>query len=46
MGSNLTVIATGGLATLIKSEAENIDYVEEFLTLDGLQILFKLNSHK
>ena len=46
MGSNLTVIATGGLATLIKSEAENIDYIEEFLTLDGLQILFKLNSHK
>lgn len=46
MGSDLTVIATGGLAPLIKSEAENIDYIEEFLTLDGLQILFKLNSHK
>ena len=46
MGSNLTVIATGGLATLIKSESESIDYVEEFLTLDGLKILFKLNSHQ
>jgi type III pantothenate kinase len=46
MGSNFTVIATGGLAPLIKSEAKTIDYIEEFLTLDGLQILFKLNSQK
>jgi type III pantothenate kinase len=45
VGSDLTVIATGGLAPLIKSEATSIDYVEEFLTLEGLKILFNLNSH-
>ena len=45
VGSDLTVIATGGLAPLIKSEATSINYVEEFLTLEGLKILFHLNSH-
>ena len=45
-GSNPTVIATGGLAALIQSEATSIDYIEEFLTLDGLKIIFELNSHK
>jgi type III pantothenate kinase len=43
-GSDLTVIATGGLAPLIKSEARSIDHIEEFLTLEGLKILHKLNS--
>ena len=42
--SDLTVVATGGLAPLIKSEAKTIDHVEEFLTLEGLKILFNLNS--
>jgi len=42
---DLTVIATGGLALLIKSEARSIDYLEEFLTLEGLRIIFDLNSH-
>ena len=46
MGSDLTVIATGGLAPLIKSEARSIDHLEEFLTLEGLNIIFKLNSSK
>jgi len=32
-GSDLTVIATGGLATLIKSESRNIEHVENFLHL-------------
>jgi len=44
IGSDLTVIATGGLAPLIKSEAGSIDYIEEFLTLEGLKIIFDLNS--
>lgn len=42
--ADLTVIATGGLAPLIKSEARSIDHIEEFLTLEGLKILHKLNS--
>jgi type III pantothenate kinase len=41
---DLTVIATGGLAPLIKSEARSIDHLEEFLTLEGLKIIYKLNS--
>jgi type III pantothenate kinase len=41
---DLTVIATGGLALLIKSEARSIDHLEEFLTLEGLKIIYKLNS--
>jgi type III pantothenate kinase len=44
MGLDLTVIATGGLAQLIKSEARSIDYLEEFLTLEGLKTIFDLNS--
>jgi type III pantothenate kinase len=44
MGLDLTVIATGGLAQLIKSEARSIDYLEEFLTLEGLKTIFGLNS--
>jgi len=46
ISSDLTVVATGGLAPLIKSEAKSIDYIEEFLTLEGLKTIFKLNSHK
>jgi type III pantothenate kinase len=38
LGSDLTVIATGGLAPLIKPEARSIDHFEEFLTLEGLKI--------
>jgi len=44
MGQNPTVIATGGLAPLICEEAESIDHVEEFLTLEGLIIIFKRNQ--
>ncbi len=44
--SDLTVVATGGLASLIKSEARTIDHVEEFLTLEGLKIIFSMNSSR
>ncbi|MFW6146881.1 MAG: type III pantothenate kinase [Thermodesulfobacteriota bacterium] len=42
--SDPLVIATGGLAPLIKSEAKTIDRVEEFLTLEGLKMLFSMNA--
>ncbi len=38
-----TVIATGGLASLIAAEAESIDIVEPFLTLKGLQMIYEKN---
>ncbi len=44
LSSDLAVIATGGLAPLIKPEARSIDHFEEFLTLEGLKIIYKLNS--
>ena len=38
------VLATGGLATLIAKESAAIDYVEPFLTLKGLQLIYERNS--
>jgi len=44
VGHNLTVVATGGLASLICEESETIEHVEEFLTLEGLMLIHKRNS--
>ncbi|MDQ0220882.1 type III pantothenate kinase [Peribacillus cavernae] len=39
-----TVIATGGLAHLIANESDTIDIVDPFLTLKGLQLIYKRNK--
>lgn len=43
MGVKLKVIATGGLASLIAGESETIDYVDSYLTLKGLNLIYQKN---
>lgn len=42
-GKEPTVVATGGLATLIDQGIDAIDYVDKLLTLEGLQLIYEKN---
>lgn len=43
LGGESKVVATGGLAETIARETEVIQEVDQYLTLEGLRILFELN---
>lgn len=43
IGQTATVVATGGLAPVIARETDVIDIVDNYLTLDGLRLIYDLN---
>ena len=44
LGSEMKVIATGGLAEIVARETDVIDIISPWLTLDGLRIIWELNQ--
>jgi type III pantothenate kinase len=43
LGGDVTKIATGGLASTIVPHCRSVDRIDEFLTLDGLRMIYDLN---
>ena len=46
LGSDMKVIATGGLAEIVAKETREINIIAPWLTLDGLRIIWELNQQK
>ncbi len=44
LGSEMKVVATGGLAEVIARETDVVQVIAPWLTLDGLRIIWELNS--
>lgn len=44
IGADCAVIATGGLAHLIEPESQTIDDIDDYLTLEGLRLLYERNK--
>jgi type III pantothenate kinase len=46
LGKNAKVVATGGMAYYIASETDHIDFVEEYLNIEGIYLIYLRNSAK
>jgi type III pantothenate kinase len=44
LGPEMTVVATGGLGSLIAAETDVIDAVDPWLTLEGLRLIWEVNQ--
>ena len=44
VGGTPSVVATGGLAPTIVPYCRNVEIVDEYLTLDGLRMIFDRNQ--
>jgi type III pantothenate kinase len=43
LGSDMKVIATGGLAEVVAKETKVINFISPWLTLEGLRLIWELN---
>lgn len=46
LGEKSVVIATGGLADVVASETRVIDYLDPYLTLEGLRLIYSMNTEE
>jgi len=44
LGPDMKVIATGGLADIIAQETDAIQFVDPWITLKGLQLIYEMNE--
>jgi len=44
LGSSCSVVATGGLASILLPELPSVDRVEPYLTLEGLYMIYQMNA--
>ena len=44
LGAEARVVATGGLADLVAPHSQTIELVDGFLTLEGLRLVWELNT--
>ena len=42
---DITVVATGGLATMVSKGVKSIDHVDRLLTLEGLSLIYEKNKN-